>query len=144
MKKAIALCMAILLLMCTPVWGSAENTRIAQLEELLISTLDGVLDQYRLECNETGIVLIAWYEGVSVSLQAYMLGIYMDNGIYSIWENACKNTEGFVCSLRDLIDACGFEDLDLLYIEIDEYTHTVPFFIMHNKDVVYNCIPKPL
>ena len=143
MKKAIA-CMTILLLVCMPVLGSAGNFLIEQFEEQINNLFYDMPLNYYLSCNETGVVLIIWRDGVSRTVMKYMDGSSTSRAVYDMWVESCNITEYLVIALRDLMYEYGLHALQLTFVEVDEYTHTVPFFIMHNKDVVYNCIPKPL
>ena len=135
------LCIIVLLVtLLLPFHASAEITaeQMAGCKALIEMVLTpDEYSSYEVEYDNSGFIIYETVEGAFFSCVSYASGLVED----AQWDRLVKSSVDYMESIRNLIYEVTGENLSLLYVMSDTSWREVPFLVIYNGTVVYDCMP---
>ncbi len=135
------LCVIILLVsLLLPFHASAEisTEQIEACKVLLEMVLEpDDISSYDVVSDNSGFIIYETVEGAFFSCISYASGL-VDT---AQWYSYVASTVDYMESIRNFIHEVTEENLSLLYVMTDTSWRDVPYLVIYNGTVVYDCMP---
>ena len=88
-------------------------------------------------CDNSGFIIYDTIEGMFFGCVSYATGL----SDAAQWDSYVASTVDYAESIRNLIHEVTDENLSLLYVVSDTSWREVPFLVIYNGTVIYDCMP---